>query len=429
MNILLLGSGGRENALAWKMQQSHHCSQLFIAPGNAGTSAYGTNTTLDILDFEAIKHFCIDNKIQLVVVGPEEPLVKGIYDYLRKDELLSNLIIVAPSAAASQLEGSKAFAKQFMQKNNIPTAAYAEFTIDNYDAGKQYLQNHSLPIVLKADGLAAGKGVVICESHLQALNVFEEMIINKQFGNASSRVVVEEFLQGIEVSVFVLTNGIDYQIIGHAKDYKRIGEGDTGLNTGGMGCVTPVPFMDDLFMQKVDEKIIKPTIQGLQNDNLVYNGFIFLGLMNFNGEPFVIEYNCRLGDPETEVILPRLETDLVSLFAAMDNGTLIDANIEYNEGYFATVMAVSGGYPEAYKKDLKISILEDLKMEKTSFIFHAGTKMDAENNLVTNGGRVMTITSQGNSIKEAVDKSKNILSQISFDGMYFRNDIGYEFID
>ncbi len=427
MNILLLGSGGRENALAWKMQQSHHCSQLFIAPGNAGTTAYGTNVTLDILDFESIKHFCIDNKIQLVVVGPEEPLVKGIYDYLRNDEQLSNIIIVAPSAAASQLEGSKAFAKQFMQKNNIPTAAYAEFIIDNYEAGKQYLQNHTLPIVLKADGLAAGKGVVICENHQDALQVFEEMIINKQFGNASSKVVVEEFLQGIEVSVFVLTNGTDYQIIGHAKDYKRIGEGDIGLNTGGMGCVSPVPFMDEIFMQKVDEKIIKPTIQGLQNDNLIYNGFIFLGLMNFNGEPFVIEYNCRLGDPETEVILPRLETDLVSLFAAMDNGTLVDANIEYNDGYFATVMAVSGGYPEAYKKDLKISISQDLKMEKTSFIFQAGTKLDAENNLVTNGGRVLTATSQGNSIKEAVDKSKNILSQINFDGMYFRKDIGYEF--
>jgi len=427
MNILLLGSGGRENSLAWKMQQSHHCSQLFIAPGNAGTTTYGSNVTLDILDFEAIKQFCIDNKIQLVVVGPEEPLVKGIYDYLRNDEQLGNMIIVAPSAAASQLEGSKAFAKQFMQKNNIPTAAYAEFTLDNYDNGKQYLQNHSLPIVLKADGLAAGKGVVICENHSDALQVFEEMIINKQFGNASSKVVIEEFLQGIEVSVFVLTNGTDYQIIGHAKDYKRIGEGDTGLNTGGMGCVSPVPFMDDLFMQKVDEKIIRPTIQGLQNDNLIYNGFIFLGLMNFDGEPFVIEYNCRLGDPETEVILPRLETDLVSLFAAMDNGTLIDANIEYNEGYFATVMAVSGGYPEAYKKGLKISISEDLKMEKTSFIFHSGTKIDAENNLVTNGGRVLTATSQGNSIKEAVEKSKNILSQINFDGMYYREDIGYEF--
>jgi phosphoribosylamine--glycine ligase len=427
MNILLLGSGGRENSLAWKMQQSHHCSQLFIAPGNAGTTTYGSNVTLDILDFEAIKQFCIDNKIQLVVVGPEEPLVKGIYDYLRNDEQLGNMIIVAPSAAASQLEGSKAFAKQFMQKNNIPTAAYAEFTLDNYDNGKQYLQNHSLPIVLKADGLAAGKGVVICENHSDALQVFEEMIINKQFGNASSKVVIEEFLQGIEVSVFVLTNGTDYQIIGHAKDYKRIGEGDTGLNTGGMGCVSPVPFMDDLFMQKVDEKIIRPTIQGLQNDNLIYNGFIFLGLMNFDGEPFVIEYNCRLGDPETEVILPRLETDLVSLFAAMDNGTLIDANIEYNEGYFATVMAVSGGYPEAYKKDLKISISEDLKMEKTSFVFQAGTKIDAENNLVTNGGRVLTATSQGNSIKEAVEKSKNILSQINFDGMYYREDIGYEF--
>jgi phosphoribosylamine--glycine ligase len=427
MNILLLGSGGRESALAWKMQQSHHCSQLFIAPGNAGTTAYGTNVMLDIIDFESIKQFCINNKIQLVVVGPEEPLVKGIYDYLRDVEQLKNMIIVAPSAAASQLEGSKAFAKQFMQKNNIPTAAYAEFTINNYEAGKQYLQNHSLPIVLKADGLAAGKGVVICETHSDALQVFEEMIINKQFGSASSKVVVEEFLQGIEVSVFVLTDGKDYQIIGHAKDYKRIGEGDTGLNTGGMGCVSPVPFMDDLFMQKVDEKIIKPTIQGLQNENLIYNGFIFLGLMNFNGEPFVIEYNCRLGDPETEVILPRLETDLVSLFAAMDNGTLIDANIEYNEGYFATVMAVSGGYPSDYKKNIIISKFDDVVMEPSSKIFFAGVGIDEQNNLITTGGRVLTATSQGNSIKEAVDKSKNILSQIHYDGMYFRNDIGYEF--
>lgn len=427
MNILLLGSGGRESALAWKMQQSHHCSQLFIAPGNAGTAAYRTNVALDILDFESIKHFCIDNKIQLVVVGPEEPLVKGIYDYLRNDEQLSNIIIVAPSAAASQLEGSKAFAKEFMQKNNIPTAAYAEFTIENYEAGKKYLQNHTLPIVLKADGLAAGKGVVICENHQDALQVFEEMIINKQFGNASSKVVVEEFLQGIEVSVFVLTNGTDYQIIGHAKDYKRIGEGDTGLNTGGMGCVSPVPFMDENFMQKVDEKIIKPTIQGLQNDNLIYNGFIFLGLMNFNGEPFVIEYNCRLGDPETEVILPRLETDLVSLFAAMDNGTLIDANIEYNEGYFATVMAVSGGYPGDYKKNIIISKFDDVVVEPNSKVFFAGVGIDEQNNLITTGGRVLTATSQGNSIQEAVAKSKNILAQIHYEGMYFRNDIGFEF--
>ena len=271
MNILLLGSGGRENALAWKMQQSHHCSQLYIAPGNAGTTAFGTNVNLDILDFETIKFFCIDNKIQLVVVGPEEPLVKGIYDYLNSDEQLKNMVIVAPSAAASQLEGSKSFAKEFMHKNNIPTAAYAEFTIENYEQGKTYLQQHSLPIVLKADGLAAGKGVVICATHSEALIAFEEMIVNKQFGNASLKVVVEEFLQGIEVSVFVLTNGKDYQIIGHAKDYKRIGEGDTGLNTGGMGCVTPVPFMDEIFMQKVEEKIIKPTIQGFQNDNLIYN--------------------------------------------------------------------------------------------------------------------------------------------------------------
>jgi phosphoribosylamine---glycine ligase len=427
MNILLLGSGGRENALAWKMQQSHHCSQLFIAPGNPGTIAYGTNVVLDMLDFESVKQFCITNNIQLLVVGPEEPLVKGIYDYLKKDNELGNMIIVAPSAAASQLEGSKAFAKQFMQKNNIPTAKYGEFTIDNYNDGLTYLQQHSLPIVLKADGLAAGKGVVICVNHSDAVKAFEEMIINKQFGNASSKVVVEEFLQGIEVSVFVLTNGIDYQIIGHAKDYKQVGEGNTGLNTGGMGCVSPVPFMDDVFMQKVDDRIIKPTIKGLQNDELCYNGFVFLGLMNCNEEPFVIEYNCRLGDPETEVILPRLETDLVSLFAAMDNGTLIDANIEYNEGFFATIMAVSGGYPEQYKTNINITGIGELKLDKTSFIFQAGTKIDAENNLVTNGGRVLAVTSQGNAMNTAVDNCKEILAQINFDGMYYRPDIGFEF--
>lgn len=313
MNILLLGSGGRESALAFKMQQSHHCNQLFIAPGNPGTIQYGTNICIDILDFDAVKKFCITQKINLVVVGPEEPLVKGIYDYLKQDEQLQQLIIVAPSANAAALEGSKSFAKAFMQKHQIPTAAYAEFTIENYEQGKNYLQQHSLPIVLKADGLAAGKGVIICNTHTEAFEAFEQMLVQKQFGNASAKVVVEQYLQGIEVSVFVLTNGKDYQIIGHAKDYKRIGEGDTGLNTGGMGCVSPVPFMDEIFMQKVEQQIIEPTIQGLHEDDLIYNGFVFFGLMNCNGEPYVIEYNCRLGDPETEVILPRLETDLVSL--------------------------------------------------------------------------------------------------------------------
>jgi phosphoribosylamine---glycine ligase len=434
MNILLLGSGGREHALAYKMYQSHHCDSLFIAPGNAGTQQYGTNVNMGVTDFDAIKQFCINNNIHILVVGPEEPLVKGIYDACKADEQLQKLIIVAPSAAAAQLEGSKAFSKHFMQRHNIPTAAYAEFTQANFAEGKIYIAQHTLPIVLKADGLAAGKGVIICETHEEALLAFEAMIVNKQFGKASSKVVIEEFLQGIEVSVFVLTNGRDYQIIGHAKDYKRIGEGDTGLNTGGMGCVTPVPFMDEIFMQKVEANIIKPTVDGLQKENLVYNGFIFFGLMNVGGEPKVIEYNCRMGDPETEVVMPRLETDLVSLFAAMDNGTLADANIEYNEGSFATVMAVSGGYPGEYKKNLKIGGFENLKISASPLleglgevlVFHAGTKQDGDD-IVTNGGRVLAVTSQADSIKNAVAKSMAVLQQISFEGMNYRRDIGWEF--
>ncbi|MCU0321218.1 MAG: phosphoribosylamine--glycine ligase [Chitinophagaceae bacterium] len=425
MNILLLGSGGREHALAWKMSQSHHCDQLFIAPGNPGAANCGINVQLNINDFENIKDFISANNISLVVVGPEEPLVKGIYDYLHA-AFGNKLIVIGPSAQAAQLEGSKAFSKQFMQRHQIPTAAYAEFTQENFEAGKAYIQQHSLPIVLKADGLAAGKGVVICETHSHALEVFEEMIINKQFGEASSKVVIEQFLQGIEVSVFVLTNGKDYQVIGHAKDYKRIGVGDTGLNTGGMGCVTPVPFMNDDFMQIVEQTIIKPTVDGLAKESLVYNGFIFFGLMNYNGTPYVIEYNCRMGDPETEVVMPRLETDLVSLFAAMDNGTLADTNIEYNEGSFATVMAVSGGYPGEYKKNILINGLVEAAQQKESIVFHAGTKQEGDT-IVTNGGRVLTVTSGASTITDAVQQSTKILQQISFEGMYYRSDIGYEF--
>lgn len=425
MNILLLGSGGREHALAWKMAKSHHCDNLFIAPGNAGTSQFGTNLDIAVTDFESIKNTCIEQKINMLVVGPEEPLVKGIYDFFQNDTQLQHIIVVAPSAEAAQLEGSKAFSKKFMQRHNIPTAGYAEFTSDNFEEGKKYIAQHSLPVVLKADGLAAGKGVVIAASHEEALLVFEEMIIHKQFGDASSKVVIEEFLNGIEVSVFALTDGKVYQIIGHAKDYKRIGEGDTGLNTGGMGCVSPVPFMDDVFMQKVEERIIKPTVNGLSKEKLNYHGFIFFGLMNVNGDPFVIEYNCRMGDPETEVVMPLLQTDIVGLFAAMDNGTLVDANIEFHQQNCATVMAVSGGYPGDYKKNLRISGLTDLQPEG-SIVFHAGTKQ-LNDEVVTNGGRVLTVTSYGNTIAEAVVKSKKILEQISFDGMYYRKDIGYEF--
>ena len=426
MNILLLGSGGREHALAWKMVHSHHCDQLFIAPGNAGTSQYGTNLDISVTDFEAIKNSCLHHKINMLVVGPEEPLVKGIYDFFQKDPQLKQVIVVGPSAEAAQLEGSKAFSKKFMQRHNIPTAAYAEFTLENFEEGKKYIRQHSLPIVLKADGLAAGKGVVIVNTHHEALTVFEEMIIHKQFGEASSKVVIEEFLPGIEVSVFALTDGHVYQVIGHAKDYKRIGEGDTGLNTGGMGCVSPVPFMDTTFMQKVEERIIKPTVEGLAKENLNYHGFIFFGLMNNQGEPFVIEYNCRMGDPETEVVMPRLQTDIVALFAAMDNGTLVDTNIVFDKRSCATVMAVSGGYPGKYQKNLPISGLTELKPDRDSFVFHAGTKK-LDEAIVTDGGRVLAVTAYGSNLSEAVERSKKILKKISFEGMYFRKDIGYEF--
>ena len=436
MNIFLLGNGGREHALAWKISQSYHCQKLFIAPGNAGTATVATNINISVNDFSSIKKICIENFIDILVVGPEDPLVNGIYNFLKEDDKLKNLVIVGASKQAAQLEGSKTFSKKFMQRHNIPTAAYAVFTKENFDEGKKYIAQHSLPIVLKADGLAAGKGVIIATSHNEALQIFEEMLINKQFGEASSKVVIEEFLSGMEVSVFVLTDGKNYQIIGHAKDYKRIGEGDTGLNTGGMGCVTPVPFVDDAFMQKVETKIIQPTINGLANENLVYTGFIFFGLMNVNNEPFVIEYNCRMGDPETEVVMPRLQTDLVALFAAMDNGTLADANISFSEKSFATVVAVSGGYPGEYKKNLVIQQFNNSTIqpsnneakENGSIIFHAGTKINNEGNLVTNGGRVLAVTSSGENISEAVAKSKKILQQISFEGMYFRKDIGYEFV-
>lgn len=426
MNILLLGSGGREHALAWKMIQSHHCDTLFIAPGNAGTLQYGTNLDISITDFTEIKNVCLVHKIHMLVVGPEEPLVKGIYDFFRNDGQLQHIIVVGPSAEAAQLEGSKAFSKKFMQRHSIPTAGYAEFTYDDYEEGKKYIAQHSLPIVLKADGLAAGKGVVIVNTHAEALQVFEEMIIHKQFGEASSKVVIEEFLQGIEVSVFALTNGHVYQVIGHAKDYKRIGEGDTGLNTGGMGCVSPVPFMDETFMQKVEERIIKPTVNGLDKEKLNYHGFIFFGLMNVNGDPFLIEYNCRMGDPETEVVLPRLQTDLVALFAAMDNGTLVDTNIFFDERSCATVMAVSGGYPGEYRKNFRINGLADLPANNDSLVFHAGTRQ-LDGDVLTNGGRVLAVTSYGNNITEAVEKSKTVLENISFEGMYYRKDIGYEF--
>jgi phosphoribosylamine--glycine ligase len=426
MNILIIGSGGRENALAWKMAQSHQSGDIYIAPGNPGTAAFGTNVPIQVNDFAALKALAIEKNIELIVVGPEEPLVNGIYDFFNEDPTTSSMNVIGPSAQAAQLEGSKAFSKHFMQRHKIPTAAYAEFTIDNYEAGLTYIKAHSLPIVLKADGLAAGKGVIIAQTHAEALASFKEMLQDKQFGEASSKVVIEEFLEGIEVSVFALTDGHHYQIIGHAKDYKRIGEGDTGLNTGGMGCVSPVPFMDDAFMQKVESSIIVPTIQGIKEEGLVYKGFVFFGLMNCGGIPYVIEYNCRLGDPETEVILPRLQTDLVSLLAATDNGTLEDVNIQYHEGFFATVMAVSAGYPGAYPKNLAIQGIELAASLPETYVFQAGTGFQ-EDLVVTKGGRVLTVTATGSSLKTAVINAEKGLSKIQFEGMYFRKDIGYEF--
>ncbi|MGC8749885.1 phosphoribosylamine--glycine ligase [Hydrotalea sp.] len=431
MNILLLGSGGREHALAEKIAESYHCQQLFIAPGNPGTQQVGINVNISINDFEAIRNFCIEQNIDILVVGPEEPLVNGIYDFMQENQIDGQKywdgIVVGPSKKAAQLEGSKEFSKQFMQRHNIPTAAYASFTNENFAAGKQYIQQHSLPIVLKADGLAAGKGVVICNDHTTALQVFENMIQHAQFGNASKKVVIEEFLTGIELSVFVLTNGEDYQIIGHAKDYKRIGEGDTGLNTGGMGCISPVPFVDDAFMKKIETTIIQPTIKGLQEEELVYNGFIFFGLIKVDNKPFVIEYNCRMGDPETEVVMPRLQTDLVAVFAAMHNGTLGDANINIDSRTAATIVAVSGGYPEAYAKNVPIYGLENIPKQENIKVFHAGTTFN-NSQLVTNGGRVLAITALAHQLPEAIDLCKQTLQNITFKDIYYRKDIGFEFL-
>ncbi len=433
MNILLLGSGGREHALSWKITQSLQCSHLFIAPGNAGTAQCGTNVDIAAVDFTAIKNFCLNVNIRMLVVGPEEPLVKGVYDFFQNDAALKHIIVIGPSASGALLEGSKAFSKKFMLRHNIPTAAYAEFMADGFEEGKKYIKQHTLPIVLKADGLAAGKGVVICNTYKEALDAFEEMIIHKQFGEASTRVVIEQYLSGIEASVFVLTDGKDYKIIGHAKDYKRIGEGDTGLNTGGMGCVSPVPFVDDVFMKKVEERIIQPTVRGLALENITYKGFIFFGLMNMIGsdgdvqnEPYVIEYNCRLGDPETEVVLPRLKNDIVQLFVLLSNGELSDAVITFDERACATVVAVSNGYPGEFKKNLPISQSVNLKINTDTIIFHGGTKK-VDDTIVTNGGRVLSVSSFGENISDAVIKSKQVLENIYFDGMYYRKDIGYEF--
>ena len=432
MNILLLGSGGREHALSWKLTQSPLCDQLYIAPGNAGTSQCGINVQLRVDDdFAAMEEFCRSKNIHLVIVGPEDPLVKGVYDYFETAHQTNPftdgwLGVIGPSKYAAQLEGSKAFAKAFMERHNIPTASYREFTDANFDEGREYLMNHALPVVLKADGLAAGKGVIICNNHLEAVAEFDMMIHQHKFGDAGKRVVIEEFLNGIEMSVFVLTDGKNYCLLPEAKDYKRIGEGDTGLNTGGMGAVSPVPFADDVFMKKVIDRVVEPTINGFRSENLVYKGFVFIGLIKVNNEPYVIEYNCRMGDPETEVVIPRLKNDLVELLTATANGTINSVKIEQDPRFAVTMMAVSGGYPGDYIKGYEIEGLNQTVPD--SMIFHAGTAAEGDT-IVTSGGRVLAVTSMGNEVADCVAQSKNILSGIRFKKMYYRNDIGYEFMD
>lgn len=430
MNILLLGSGGREHALALKISQSPLCTQLFIAPGNAGTAQCGTNVSIKVeKDFKPLEDFCRSNTIHMIVVGPEDPLVNGVYDYFKAAHMANPftdgwLGVIGPGAYAAQLEGSKAFAKEFMMRHNIPTAAYKEFTADTFEEGKHYILNHSLPIVLKADGLAAGKGVIICQNHLEAVTEYEMMLQHSKFGEASKKVVVETFLTGIELSVFVLTDGKDYVLLPEAKDYKRIGEGDTGLNTGGMGAVSPVPFADAAFMQKIEERIIKPTINGLHNEKIEYRGFIFFGLIKVGDEPFVIEYNCRMGDPETEVVMPRLQSDIVVLFAAAAKSELKATQIIKDSRFAVTVVAVSGGYPGDFLKGYEIEGLQNPNTQ--ALIFHAGTAMENDK-IVTNGGRVLAVTSFGNTVTEAANASKEVLKGITFKKMYYRNDIGYEF--
>lgn len=425
MNILLLGSGGREHALAWKIKQSVHCSQLFIAPGNPGMAGFGENVAMATGDFEAIARFCKQQQIRMVVVGPEDPLVNGIYDYLKADPGLQGLIVVGPSAEAAKLEGSKAFAKAFMDRQGIPTAAYREFTKENYEEGMAYLKAHPLPIVLKADGLAAGKGVVIAQTHEEAFTNFEEMIVSARFGAASERVVVEQFLAGVEMSVFALTNGSQYVLLPEAKDYKRIGEGDTGPNTGGMGAVSPVPFAQSIFMDKVIERVVRPTIEGLEKEGLVYHGFVFFGLINVGGEPYVIEYNCRMGDPETEVVMPRLRSDIVELFMAMDQGRLDEIEVEIDPRAASTVVLVSGGYPGDFEKGKQIKGL-DTSFSSDTIVFYAGITGN-EGNLSTNGGRVAAVTSFGKDINEAVEKSLEAIRSIGYEHMDYRKDIGFEF--
>jgi len=422
MTILLLGTGGREHALAWKMLQSTKCTKLFVAPGNAGTGSIATNVNLKITDFEAIKSFALSEKVEMIVVGPEDPLVKGIFDFFQNDSELKHIPVIGPSKNGAQLEGSKEFAKEFLVKHNIPTAGYDSFTKETVEKGCAFLETLQPPYVLKADGLAAGKGVLIINDLTEAKQELRNMLVDAKFGEASSKVVIEEFLDGIELSCFVLTDGINYKILPTAKDYKRIGEGDTGLNTGGMGAVSPVPFADAILLEKIENRIVKPTIEGLIKENILYKGFIFIGLINVKGEPIVIEYNVRMGDPETEVVIPRLQSDLVELFQAVANGKLNEINLEVTDKSAATIMVVSGGYPEEYVNGKVISGIETIT---DSIIFHAGTKNENDK-IISNGGRVLAVTSLGDNFEEAIKKSYQNIEKLHFDTMYYRKDIGFD---
>jgi phosphoribosylamine--glycine ligase len=422
MNVLILGSGGREHAFAWKIAKSSSCNKLFIAPGNAGTAEVGTNINIDVNDFESIKEFSLTENIELILVGPEDPLVNGIYNFFKGDEHLKNISLIGPSKEGAQLEGSKRFAKEFMFRHNIPTAKYEAFTKDNIEEGYAFLENLEAPYVLKADGLAAGKGVLILNDLQEAKDELKAMVADLKFGTASSTVVIEEFLDGIELSVFVLTDGDSYKILPSAKDYKRIGEGNTGLNTGGMGAISPVPFADRFYIEKIEREIIKPTVEGLRKDNIEYKGFIFIGLINLKGEPKEIEYNVRMGDPETEVVIPRIKSDLLNLLKGIGDGTFSEKDLEITEEVATTVMLVSGGYPEAYKKGKEITGIEEVR---GSIVFHAGTKKEREV-VKTNGGRVIALTSFGENMNDALKKSFDSAEKIAFEGKYFRRDIGFD---